>query len=338
VTTTLSGPALAAAAPSQRSAPAASAAAAAAEISIATNRPDGRYFYGQGITLTATVVGEGEVTWFVRRAGGSWTEQAGTTGDAGPQLKLPSSPVWDGASVYAALVTEDGRTAAVSEPTGLVVETKPSAYELTIAPTPDHVHTGETLELSLVEDPAQEGEHYHWYLRKPGEEFFTFLPGPDAPSVSFTVAPEHDGAEVIARMFDGDHAVIAESAPAVVSVDDHDDHVDEAHATRTTATLSRSTVTRGGPAAVLRARVLAVHDDVPTARGEDAEEVPEGRVVVRIGERRIASAPVDARGRARVALPSNLPTGRHSLVTAFVPADDHWEGSTADPVGLRVRR
>ncbi len=306
-------------------APATAASAAVDELSLTVtpNREGGAYFYGQGITLVASPSehpGAGHYHWYVKRAGGSFATFAGAET---AELKLPSSPVWDGAQAYAAWVTEDHRTVAVSDPVSLSMTVKPAKYQIAIAPVPDHVHSGATMDFRLLANPAQAGEHYHWYVRKPGEEFFTYLPGPTDATATLEVTPEHDGAEVIARLFDGDHAVIAEAAPVVVEVDDH-----ESHATRTTARPARSTVTKGGARARLLVRV--------TAPGVD--ESVTGRVVATVGGKRLAAAVLGKDGRATITLPRSLKRGSHRVVVTYRPAaGSELEPSFSTPVRLRVR-
>ena len=46
-------------------------------------------------------------------------------------------------------------------------------------------------------------------------------------SYSFTAAPHHDGAQYVAKLYDHDHNVIAESAPVTIEIDDHTGHEDD---------------------------------------------------------------------------------------------------------------
>jgi surface-anchored protein len=92
---------------------------------------------------------------------------------------------------------------------------------LSISGLAGHYHSGDVVALTAVQDPPTDLDHYHWFTRAPGATEWVIVPDAGTGEYSFTATPDHDGLEVIARLYDADHAVVAESAPVTVVVDDH---------------------------------------------------------------------------------------------------------------------
>lgn len=92
---------------------------------------------------------------------------------------------------------------------------------LSITGAEGHFHTGDTVTLTAVQDPPTGEDHYHWFVKPAGASDFTVVNGALEGSYSFTAAAEHEGAQYLVRLYDHDHAVIAESAPVTIEVDDH---------------------------------------------------------------------------------------------------------------------
>lgn len=97
----------------------------------------------------------------------------------------------------------------------------PVGTSLSITGAEDHVHAGDTVTLTAVQDPPTGEDHYHWFVKPAGASDFTVVNGALAGTYSFTAEEPHDGAQYLVRLYDHDHAVIAESAPVTVHVEDH---------------------------------------------------------------------------------------------------------------------
>ncbi|MTV24985.1 hypothetical protein FTX61_06080 [Nitriliruptoraceae bacterium ZYF776] len=103
----------------------------------------------------------------------------------------------------------------------------PVETTLTIEGLAHHYHTGDAIELTAVQDPETELDHYHWYTRADASADWSVVSGAGTDTLSLTAgdAPALDGTQVIARLFDDEHEVVAESAPVTIDIDDHDhDH------------------------------------------------------------------------------------------------------------------
>lgn len=85
----------------------------------------------------------------------------------------------------------------------------------------DHYHTGDTVSLTAVPDVATDLDHYHWYTRDNAADSWSVVPG--LGGAEFTGTADHDGRQIKAALFGDDHAVVAESEPVTVHIDDHGD-------------------------------------------------------------------------------------------------------------------
>jgi len=93
--------------------------------------------------------------------------------------------------------------------------------DLAVTGAAAHYHTGEVATLTAVQTPPSGEDHYHWFTRAPGETDWTVVPDAAAETYGFVVRGADDGTEVIARLYDHDHGLLAESAPVTIHVDDH---------------------------------------------------------------------------------------------------------------------
>ncbi|SDU68548.1 choice-of-anchor M domain-containing protein [Jiangella alkaliphila] len=84
-----------------------------------------------------------------------------------------------------------------------------------------HYHSGDIVTLTAVQDPPTGLDHYHWFTRVPGASEWVVVPDAGTGEYSFTATADHNGVAVIVRLYDADHAVVAESAPVTIVVDDH---------------------------------------------------------------------------------------------------------------------
>lgn len=92
---------------------------------------------------------------------------------------------------------------------------------LSISGLADHYDPGDAVSLSAVQDPPTALDHYHWFTRAPGTADWVVVPNAGTGEYSFTATAEHDGVEVLVRLYDADHGVVAESAPVTITVEDH---------------------------------------------------------------------------------------------------------------------
>ncbi len=100
-------------------------------------------------------------------------------------------------------------------------EPDPTTTTLSISGLSAHYHAGGVANLTAVQDPATDEEHYHWFTRAAGETEWTVVPGALSGSYGFIVRTADDGREVMAKLYDHDHNAIAESDPVTLIVDDH---------------------------------------------------------------------------------------------------------------------
>lgn len=282
-------------------------------LTVAANKPDAAYLYGQGITLTATPDAATDLDhyhWFIKGAGQA--DYVISNRSVTSELKLPTSPVWDGAQVVAKLYDDDHEVVAESAPVTISVDTLPATTTLTARADKASYAVGETAVLTSTQSPQTADEHYHWYVRKPGEEFYTWIDGTRAADATLPITADLDGAEVAIRLFDGDHAVLAESAPVVLSVGA------AAAATSTTLRLDRPKQRYGA----------ATTATVTVTAGTAAAA---GRVALLAGDRTVGEAALDAQGRARLQVPARLDPGTHQLTARFTPVDAGTHAASASP-------
>ncbi|MGY6501137.1 MAG: choice-of-anchor M domain-containing protein [Acidimicrobiales bacterium] len=97
----------------------------------------------------------------------------------------------------------------------------PADIELTISGAAHHYHAGGVATLTANQDPATDEDHYHWFTRAAGETEWSVVPDALGATYGFIVRTADDGSEVMVRLYDHDHAQIAESDPVTISVDDH---------------------------------------------------------------------------------------------------------------------
>jgi len=147
---------------------------------------------------------------------------------------------------------------------------------------------GDTATFASSQTPPTGEDHFHWYLRPRGEEYFTWIDGTDAASAALDLEAWHDGAEVMVRLFDHDHVILAESTPVRLEVAKADPGL--------TARVTNAPL-RPGKRARVAVRIVA-----PVA--------PTGLVKVRVDGRVRGST--EAAGRVSVVLP-RLAAGRHRL-------------------------
>lgn len=294
-------------------------------VTVTPDRENARYLYGQGITLNAAPTQPTELDhwhWFVKREGA--TDFVISNRSATSQLKLPTSLDWDGAQVYASLYDDNHEVVASSDPLTLSVTALPEVTELTATADRASYRAGDVASFTSAQDPATGEDHFHWYLRKVGEEFYTYIPESNQATATLPITADMDGGTVIARLFDEQHAVIAESGPVELDV--------RSGADATTTGLELGATEQAYGAAPVDATVTVAD----TVEGKPAA----GTVDITVGGETVADdVAVDAAGTATVALPRDLEPGAHEVVASFVPTDaERHAASTSAAVELTVTR
>jgi surface-anchored protein len=194
------------------------------------------YHTGEAIELTAVQDPQTDLDhyhWFTRSPSeDDWAVVSGALSGS-VTMTAGEAPALDGTEVIARLYDDDHNAVAESDPVTISIDdhddhepTDPVETTLTIEGLAHHYHTGEAIELTAVQDPQTDLDHYHWFTRSPSEDDWAVVSGALSGSVTMTAgeAPALDGTEVIARLYDDDHNAVAESDPVTISIDDHDDH------------------------------------------------------------------------------------------------------------------
>ncbi|MFJ6070903.1 choice-of-anchor M domain-containing protein [Streptomyces sp. NPDC093065] len=189
------------------------------DLLVTPNKVDGEYFVGQTVNLTAAsdkAEEDSEYRWHVRKAGESDYTADPEQREAVYTTK-PDRAV-DGTQVYAELL-KDGKVVQTSEPTTVHVRALDPTTTLTVTPDRKTYHEGDTARFTSVQKPETDDEHYHWYLKHRGESAYEWIEESRLADQELEVTRELDGAQVVARLFNADHAVLAESTPITLSVD-----------------------------------------------------------------------------------------------------------------------
>lgn len=92
----------------------------------------------------------------------------------------------------------------------------PVAPELSIAGLRDVYAPGDRVELSAVQSPQTEFDHYHWFARCGSATQFTEVGGGGTYAVQ--VGSEHDGCQYRVTLYDGSHAELATSPTVTLHV------------------------------------------------------------------------------------------------------------------------
>ena len=95
---------------------------------------------------------------------------------------------------------------------------EPISTTLSITGLAAEYTVGDEVSLTAVQDPATELDHYHWFIKRAGDEDYSIIADTKGNKATFTVTEADNGAEVIARLYGEGHAVVAESAPATLNV------------------------------------------------------------------------------------------------------------------------
>lgn len=212
------------------------------------NNITGQLFLGFGYDTTDWPANSIEVTYTLSDYEGPGTFAMWQSGDEGPEEWLNSrTGDWSFSSFanhehinwgftepgeYTFDVTptfEDGgvqKTAGPETYTFYVGEELPQdAPPEPIAPTTltleglgAHYHTGNVASLRAVQSPEVVSDHFHWFTRPSADAEWSVVDGALTDRYGFVVTREQ---QVKAVLYDQDHAVIAETEPANIAIDDH---------------------------------------------------------------------------------------------------------------------
>uniref|UniRef100_A0AAU3GKW7 Choice-of-anchor M domain-containing protein n=1 Tax=Streptomyces sp. NBC_01401 TaxID=2903854 RepID=A0AAU3GKW7_9ACTN len=190
---------------------------------ITPSKVDAEYFVGQTVDLTASsdkAEEDSAYRWYVKKEGESDYSE-----DPEQQAAVYTTKpdrVLDGTQVYAELL-KDGKAVEKSEPTTVHVRALDPTTQLTVTADKKTHHKGDTARFTSAQNPKTDDEHYHWYLKRPGESAYEWIEESRLADQELPVTAGLDGAQVLARLFNADHAVLAESAPRTLSVDAGDE-------------------------------------------------------------------------------------------------------------------
>ncbi|MFC8566927.1 choice-of-anchor M domain-containing protein [Streptomyces sp. NPDC057245] len=189
------------------------------KLLVTPSKVDAEYFVGQTVNLTAASDKAGkdaDYRWYVKKKGESTFTEDPEQRTAVYTTK-PDRAV-DGTQVYAELV-EDGKAVQTSEQTTVHVRALDPTTRLTVTPDKKTYQVRDTARFTSAQSPETEDEHYHWYLKRQGESAYEWIEESRLADQELPVTDDLDGAQVVARLFNADHAVLAESAPLTLSVD-----------------------------------------------------------------------------------------------------------------------
>ncbi|KHD77902.1 anch_rpt_wall multi-domain protein [Actinoplanes utahensis] len=184
------------------------------DLTIVPNKVDAEYFVGQTITLSALspdAAPTDTYRWQVTSPGAA-TPVADPKQTTATWTTKPNRAV-DGTSIRVERLSAAGQVVETSEPQILRTRAKAPTTTLTVSADKSTYAVGDTATLRSAQSPQTEDEHYHWYLRKPGEDSYQWIPESRLADQQLPITADLNGAEVTARLFNTDHSVLAESAP-----------------------------------------------------------------------------------------------------------------------------
>ncbi len=179
---------------------------------------------GDSVTVAAEVE-NGTVLdsfqWFLKLPGAA--EAAPIQGATAATYEFAAASEHDGAELSVAVVKPGGALAyGPSAPVTLTVTEgkEPISTTVTITGLEESYEVGDTMSLTAEQDPDTGEDHWHWFLKPAGADEYTAIPDELTASLNREVVAEDDGASIIARLYDHDHGMIAESASVTVNVAD----------------------------------------------------------------------------------------------------------------------
>jgi surface-anchored protein len=185
------------------------------------------YEVGETIALTTTqapATGEDHFHWYTRC--GDDEPWKTVSGALAASHSFAATTELDGCLVQARLFDHDHALIALTTPETLHVHDhggETPATTLTIEGLKAHYHPGDVATLTAKQDPETGEDHWHWFLQC-GDNPWTVVSGALGATLTLPLEQRHHGCLVQAKLYDHDHAVIAESAPVALAVEDHGGH------------------------------------------------------------------------------------------------------------------
>ncbi|MBM9469334.1 choice-of-anchor M domain-containing protein [Nakamurella leprariae] len=190
------------------------------------------------LTLTMSdVEGPGDILLFQNDAFGAPVNTWGSGGGLSPSVTVSPNAhvhanwVFTEPGAYTAHFQASGTSAVTGQTITTAVEEysfhvgalpvdepEPVETELSISGLAASYAAGDTVTLNAVQDPETGEDHYHWFSRAAGATDWTVVSGAATGTYSFPATEALNGTEYLVRLYDHDHAVIAESAPVTLTV------------------------------------------------------------------------------------------------------------------------
>lgn len=188
------------------------------DLTISTDRAADDYWVGQTARLTAeqsAPTGLTEHRWLVKQPGSD--EFTTVSGSSAAEYSFKPTLANSGIQVKAQLL-HDGEVHAESAPVTITTQQRPVVTELIVEADQAAYVAGDTAHLTSRQNPETGTHHYHWYVKRAGASDFVWVDQSRDADLAYPVTLEDDGAQLVIRLFDETHAVIAESAPHTLAV------------------------------------------------------------------------------------------------------------------------
>lgn len=174
----------------------------------------------QLVSRQSPETGTAHYHWYVKKPGASdyvWVDQS-----RDKDLAYPVTAEDNGSQLVIRLFDETHAVTAESAPLTLKVtggSTIPDpTTELSIEGLAQSYYVGDTATLTATQNPATAEDHYHWFIKRAGDADYSVISGALTAELSHDIAAADAGASIVAKLYNHDHVVIAESAPVVVNV------------------------------------------------------------------------------------------------------------------------
>lgn len=195
---------------------------AATTTSLSVEGLEEHYHDGDAVSLNAVQNPQTELDdyrWFSREADETeWVEVEGAQTD---EYNFAAEHERNGLQIVARLYDDSHELVAESTPVTVVVEDhdeEPVETALSVEGAASQYEVGDEASLTAVQNPPTDLDHYHWFTRAAGSDSWQIVAGAAGNSYGFTVTAQHDGMEVVAKLYDDHHEVVAESAPVTIEV------------------------------------------------------------------------------------------------------------------------
>ncbi|GAB3617108.1 hypothetical protein GCM10027416_16650 [Okibacterium endophyticum] len=188
------------------------------ELTVTTDRDADDYWVGQTATLTAeqsTPTGLADYQWQVKLPGAAGF--AAVDGQTAAEYKFKPSLANSGVQVKVQLL-HDGKVHAESAPVTITAQQRPVVTTLIVTADKESYAPGDTAQFTSRQDPETGKTHYHWYIKRVGASDFVWVDQSRDKDLALPVTADDDGAQLVLRLFDDTHAVIAESQPHTLNV------------------------------------------------------------------------------------------------------------------------